>query len=112
MADLRELVVAGPNPDTDEVIGWRCVDLHGEIASRFSVTVHERTVGKWLRKLKLTRLKARPYHPKKDPAAEKALALIAFQGGSVVHATRGSTRVPSNAFPRRRALCTNGKKPR
>jgi len=72
MAELRELVVAGPDPDTDEVIRWRCVDLRGEIASRFSVTVHERTVGKWLRKLKLTRLKARPYHPKKDPAAEEA----------------------------------------
>lgn len=72
MAELRELVVAGPDPDKDEVIRWRCVDLRGVIARRFSVTVHERTVGKWLRKLKLTRLKARPYHPKKDPAAEEA----------------------------------------
>jgi transposase len=72
MAELRELVVAGPDPDKDEVVRWRCVDLRGEIATRFSVTVHERTVGKWLSKLKLTRLKARPYHPKKDPAAEEA----------------------------------------
>lgn len=72
MADLRELVVAGPDPDTDAVIRWRCVDLRDEVTRRFSVTVHERTVGKWLRHLKLTRLKARPYHPKKDPAAEEA----------------------------------------
>ena len=72
MAELRALVVAGPDPDKDEVIRWRCVDLRGVIATRFSVAVHERTVGKWLSKLKLTRLKARPYHPKKDPAAEEA----------------------------------------
>jgi len=33
--------------------------------------VSERTIGKWLRKLKLTRLQPRPYHPKKDAAAEE-----------------------------------------
>ena len=50
---------------------WRCIDLRGEIAERFEVTVCERTVGRWLRKLDLTRLQPRPHHPKKDPAAEE-----------------------------------------
>jgi hypothetical protein len=40
------------------------------------------------------------------------LALIAIQGGNAVHATRASMRVLSKALPRRRALCTNWKKPR
>jgi len=72
MRELRELVVTGPDPDTDKVVRWRCVDLRDQVTRRFSVTVDERTIGKWLRKLGLTRLQPRPYHPKKDAAAEEA----------------------------------------
>jgi transposase len=72
MAELRELVIAGPDPKLHKVIRWRCLDLRGEVARRFSVVVPERTIGKWLRKLQLTRLQPRPYHPKKDAAAQQA----------------------------------------
>jgi transposase len=72
MAELRQLVIAGPDPQIHKVIRWRCIDLRTEVARRFSVTVPERTIGKWLRKLKLTRLKPRPYHPKKDADAQEA----------------------------------------
>jgi transposase len=72
MTELRELVVAGPDPDRHKVIRWRCVDLRDEVARRFEVTVPERTIGKWLRKLDLTRLQPRPYHPKKDADAQAA----------------------------------------
>jgi transposase len=54
------------------VVRWRCVDLLAEVKRRFSVEVHESTIGKWLRELGLTRLQPRPVHPKKDPAAEAA----------------------------------------
>ena len=70
-AELRELVVAGPDPEKDKVIRWRCLDLQEEIARRFSVRVHEGTVGKWLRQLGLTRLQPRPCHPKTDLAAQE-----------------------------------------
>jgi hypothetical protein len=72
MAELRELVIAGPDREVHKVVRWRCVDLCAEVTRRFSVTVSERTIGKWLRKLKLTRLQPRPYHPKKDAAAQEA----------------------------------------
>jgi len=72
MAELRELVIAGPDPKTRKVIRWRCVDLRAEVSRRFAVTVPERTISKWLRKLNLTRLQPRPYHPKKDAAAQEA----------------------------------------
>ena len=39
------------------------------IKERFKVEVHERTVGKLLRRMGLTRLQPRPYHPKKDAEA-------------------------------------------
>ena len=72
MAQLRELVLAGPDPQVHKVVRWRCVDLRDEVIRRFSVTVDEDTIGKWLHKLKLTRLQPRPYHPKKDAAAQEA----------------------------------------
>ncbi len=51
---------------------WRCIDLCVVIAERYEVVVHERTVGKLLRRMGLTRLQPRPYHPKKDAAAQEA----------------------------------------
>jgi transposase len=72
MAELRALVIAGPDPKIHKVVRWRCVDLRAEVAKRFSVTVPERTIGKWLRRLRLTQLQPRPFHPKKDAAAQEA----------------------------------------
>jgi transposase len=72
MAELKALVVAGPDPEKDGVVRWRCVDLREQIIRRFSVTLHERSVGKLLGKLRLTQLQPRPCHPKKDAAAQEA----------------------------------------
>jgi transposase len=78
-AELKALVIEGPDPERNGVVRWRCIDLKDEIAHRFSVDVHESTVGKWLRQLDLTRLQPRPFHPKKDAAKQetfkKSLAL-------------------------------------
>jgi transposase len=72
MAELRALVIQGPDPIAHKVVRWRCVDLRAEVARRFSVEVHESTIGKWLHQLGLTRLQPRPFHPKKDAAAQEA----------------------------------------
>jgi transposase len=72
MAELRQLVLDGPDLTTDKVVRWRIVDLQGAVKRRFAVDVHQSTVGKWLHQLRLTRLQPRPVHPKKDPAAETA----------------------------------------
>ncbi len=71
-AELRALVVAGPDPERDGVVRWRCADLRAEVARRFGVAVHESTVADWLHQLGLTRLQPRPYHPKRDAAAQEA----------------------------------------
>ena len=71
-AELKALVVAGPDPERDQVVRWRCVDLRAEIARRFGVEVHQSTVSGWLHQLGLTRLQPRPYHPKRDLAAQEA----------------------------------------
>jgi transposase len=72
MQDLKELVLAGPDLAIHGVTRWRCLDLCVAIAERYEVVVHERTVGKLLRRMGLTRLQPRPYHPKKDTAAQEA----------------------------------------
>jgi transposase len=72
MAELKSTVLQGPDPEQHGVVRWRCVDLRAEVARRFTVEVTERTIGKWLRKLELTRLQPRPFHPKKDGAAQVA----------------------------------------
>lgn len=72
MVELKELVIAGPDPEKDRVVRWRCIDLREQIIRRFSVALHERSVGKLLRRLGLTRLQPRPFHPKKDAEAQAA----------------------------------------
>lgn len=72
MEELKDLVLAGPDLATDGVVRWRCLDLRSVIAARYEVVVHERTVGKLLRRLGLTRVQPRPYHPRKDGAAQEA----------------------------------------
>jgi len=71
-AELKALVLRGPDPDVDTVVRWRCVDLREQVKRRFSVTVHESTVGKWLHQMDMPPLQPRPFHPRKDEAAQEA----------------------------------------
>jgi len=72
MAELRAIVIEGPDPERHRVVRWRRIDLCEEVAERWSVRVCEQTVGRWLRRLRMTRLQPRPVHPKKDLEAEVA----------------------------------------
>jgi len=91
-AELLDLVIKGPDPRINGVVRWRCVDLRAEVARRFSVTVHENTIGRWLHELGLTRLQPRPRHPKKDAEAEAT-----FKKTSPVWSKPRSPRSPSPA---------------
>jgi transposase len=71
-AELVAAVEQGPDPDRDGVVRWRRVDLKALIETRFAVRLHERTVGKALRRLGFVRLSVRPRHPKADAAAQAA----------------------------------------
>jgi transposase len=71
-ATLAEWVRAGPDLARDGVVRWRVVDLRQRIAREFGVELHERSVGKLLRRLRFRRLSVRPRHPEADPAAQEA----------------------------------------
>ena len=65
-AELARLVETGPDQVVDGVVRWRRVDLRRVIAERFSVTYHERTVGKIIKALGFAHISARPRHPGQD----------------------------------------------
>src|ERR671929_2206572 len=71
-AELVTAVERGPDPDRDGVVRWRRTDLKALIEARFGVRLHERSVGKVLRRLGFARLSVRPKHPLSDPAAQDA----------------------------------------
>jgi len=71
-AELEAVVERGPDPDRDGVVRRRRVGLKALIEARFAVRLHERSVGKVLRRLGFSRVSVRPRHPKADEAAREA----------------------------------------
>jgi transposase len=65
----------GADLERDGVVRWRRVDLQQRIQQSFGVGLHERTVGKLLRKLSFRRLLVRPQHPQSDPEAQASFRL-------------------------------------
>lgn len=68
---LSELVEAGPQAaGLEGVARWRCCDLKAVIAERFGVQVHERTVGKLLKRMGFSHITTRPQHYRQDVQAQ------------------------------------------
>ena len=75
-ATVAEWVAQGPDFARDGVVRWRCVDLQQRIKQEFAVELHERTIGKLLRKLSFRRLSVRPQHPQSEPEEQ-----VVFKAG-------------------------------
>ena len=71
MVEFEGWVQAGPDPKEDGVVRWRCADLRDRIKARFAVALHERTVGKLLKKLDFSSISGRPLHPLSDLEAQE-----------------------------------------
>jgi transposase len=71
LAELETVVEQGPDPARDGVVRWRRTDLRALIRARFTVNLHERSVGKLLRRLGFTRRSVRPKHPASEPKAQE-----------------------------------------
>jgi transposase len=71
-AELAAAVERGPDPEQDGVVRRRRVDLQALIKDRFEVELHERSVGKLLRRLGFAHLSVRPKHPSSGPQAQEA----------------------------------------
>ena len=71
-AELARLVEAGPAPDKEGLVRWRCIDLKRKIEDIFGVQMHERTVGRQLAELDFAKMTVRPQHPKANVEAQEA----------------------------------------
>jgi transposase len=67
--ELRQLVEAGPDPQRDGVVRWRCVDLKRVLGERFGVDLSEVRLGRVLKDLGFSHISARARHPAQDPQA-------------------------------------------
>jgi transposase len=78
-AALRRLALDGPDVEATGPSAWTPPELCREVgpthaSDRWGVHYHPSHMGKLLRRLGLSRQKARPSHPKADPAAREAFA--------------------------------------
>jgi len=76
-AEVAEWVEDGADFEWDGVVRYRCSDLRQRIQQAFSVTLHERTVGKLLHKLRFRKISVRPQHPQSKPE-EQAVFRASF----------------------------------
>jgi transposase len=72
LAELYAIVMAGPDPEIDGICAFTREDLVRICEQRFGKTMHRATMGRVLRSIGLSRQKARPSHPQKDPASQEA----------------------------------------
>jgi transposase len=82
-AALKAWVLRGPDPERDEVSAWRLVAICARAEQAYSVRYSEWGLSRLLRRLGLSRQKARPRHPE-GGAAERA----AFERGARLEARR------------------------
>ena len=68
-AELLAIVMAGPDPERDGFCAYTRDDLVAVAKKKFGKSMHPASMGRLLRRLGLSRQKARPSHPMKDPAA-------------------------------------------
>ena len=73
-AAVADWMRTGPDLDADKVVRWRCADIQARIAARFGITLHERSVGRLLHRLRFSHMSTRPRHPKADVAAQAGLS--------------------------------------
>jgi transposase len=71
-AELSQAILAGPDPETDGISAYTLDDLAALVHKRWSVSYHSSSMSRVVRRLNFSRQKARPSHPKKDPAAAEA----------------------------------------
>jgi transposase len=91
-AALKAWVLRGPDPERDGVSAWRVVDIRDRAEEAYGVRYSEWGMARLLKRLGLSRQKARPRHPRGD-AAERA----SFKKGAWVEARRDRRGAPGRA---------------
>jgi transposase len=102
-AEFTRWVEAGPDPKEDKIVRWRRRDLQHRVAARFGVRLHERSVGKLLKRLGFSHVSVRPRHPKADTDAQEAHKKTSA-GSLRTQSPRRPAASPSNSGGRTRPV--------
>ena len=70
-ASLAAAIFKGPKPEVDGVCAWTREALAIWISANFGKTLHPGSLSRILRRLDMSRQKARPVHPKTDAKAQE-----------------------------------------
>ena len=70
--ELAAIILEGPDPERDGISAYTLDDLVRLSAQRFGKPFHPASMSRVVRRMGFSRQKARPSHPKKDPAAAAA----------------------------------------
>ena len=70
--EIKSVVLEGPDLEKDGQSAFTLEDIRKIIEDRYVANYHIGYMGRLMRRLDLSRQKARPSHPKKDPAAAAA----------------------------------------
>ena len=89
----HKLVLDGPDVEATGQSAWTLGEPCREVEERWGVRHHEGHMSKVVRALGLSRQKARPSHPKADPAAREAFA----KGGCNARWTGPRQPIPASA---------------
>jgi transposase len=81
LSEVAKWVEDGPDPKTDGVVRWRCADLRDRIAAKFNIHLHERSVGKLLKKLDFSSMSVRPM-PRRPTLRRRRLLKKLRQAGT------------------------------
>ena len=73
-AALRQVVLDGPEVEVAGLSAWTPAELCREVEERWGVSYHRGHMSRPMRRLGLSRQKARPSHPKAGAAAREAFA--------------------------------------
>lgn len=82
----------GPDVEATGLSAWTLPELCREVETRWGVGYHASHMGKLMRRLGLSRQKARPSHPKTDADAQKTFA----KGGSRPPSTMRARPIQAN----------------
>jgi transposase len=91
-AALKAWVLRGPDPERDKVSAWRLVDICAHAQRTYGVRYSAWGMSRLLKRLGLSRQKARPRHPQGDAAVR-----VAFKKGAWIEAGRDRRRPPRSA---------------
>ena len=73
-ATLMAVIFQGPDPDQDGVCAWTRADLCRWMQEHLGKSMHPSSLSRVLRRMGLSRQKARPVHPRSEPKAQKQFA--------------------------------------